>query len=336
MKNIGFFINSTIDKKKLDINHHNINTLFMNFNEIHVCDEKNKHAEELKKKNKKINNINYNFTNDFNLFQKINILFKTINDYSDINQITIILDDYIYLNNLKNYFDFVNQCSYDLISFTDSTEFFYHFQIYILTIKKNEIETFKKIINDFSLKKNDFNIIYLDFLKELVKQIKNKTAFCKTAYIESVEKKNIYLSDSEYYYYLLSREILPIIKIKFLNNLVRDYDNKEFVHKKIPIDFNIDIYRNYEDLKNYDDSFLMKHFLEHGQYECRKYKKSENILPNVLWEKLNKIKLVQYFDFPENFDFYSYKDKNPDLKKLNKLELKKHWINYGAFEDRLY
>lgn len=336
MTKIAFFINSTIDKKKLDINNHNINILFNNFDEIYVCDENNEYSAELKNKNKKIKNINYNFTNNFNMFQKIDILFKKINDFSNINQITIIIDDYIYLNNLHNYFDYVSKCSYDLISFTDSSELFYHLQINTLTIKKNEIERIKKIINDYSLKKNDFSIIYLDFLRELEKQFKNKSTFCKTAYIESVEKKNIYLSNSEYYYYLLSREILPIIKLKFLDTLVRDYDNKEFVHKKLPIDFNIDIYKNYDDLKKFDDNFLIKHFLEHGQYECRKYKKSENILPSILWEKLNKIKLVKYFDFPENFDFYSYKDKNDDLKKLNKLELKKHWINYGAFEDRLY
>jgi len=178
--------------------------------------------------------------------------------------------------------------------------------------------------------------VYLEFLKELVNQIKNRTAYCKTAYIESVEKKNIYLSNSEYYYYLLSREILPIIKVKFLENIVKDYDNKEVVHKKIPLDFDIDVYRSYEDLTNFDDDFLIKHFLEYGQFECRKYKKSENILPQVLWEKLNKVKLVKYFDFPENFDFYKYKEKNDDLQKKNKIELKKHWINYGVYEDRKF
>ena len=35
MTKIAFFINSTIDKKKLDINNHNINILFNNFDEIY-------------------------------------------------------------------------------------------------------------------------------------------------------------------------------------------------------------------------------------------------------------------------------------------------------------
>ena len=337
MKNIGFFINSTINQKYFDINYHNIQTLSNNFNEIYICDETNKYSEQLQKKTKNIRNlIKFENVDQFNNFQKMDILFKTIKD-ENINSITIILDDYIYLNNLNSYFEFVNKCSYDLISFTDSTELFYHLQINLFTIKKEQINTVKKIINDYSIKnKNDYAMMYLEFLKELVNQIKNKTAFCKTAYIESVEKKNIYLSNTEYYYYLLSREILPIIKVKFLENIVKEYDNKEVVHKKIPLDFDIDIYRSYEDLTNFEDDFLIKHFLEYGQFECRKYKKSENILPKVLWEKLNKVKLVKYFDFPENFDFYSYKEKNDDLRKLNKIELKKHWINYGVYEDRKY
>ena len=336
MKNIGFFINSTINKKLLDINYHNILLLSVNFTDIYVCDETNNYSEQLQKKVKNIRNLaNFESVNNFNSFQKIDILLKKL-DNNNINLITIIFDKYIYINNLNNYFDFVNKCSYDLISFTDSTELFYHLQINLFTIKKNNIEKFKKLINNFSIQKNEYAILYLDFLKELVNEIKNRTSYCKTAYIECVEKKNIYLLNNDYYYYLLNKEILPIIKIKLLDNLIKEYDNKEIVHKKIPNDFDISIYKSYEDLINFDDDFLMKHFIEYGQFECRKYKKSENILPLLLWKKLNKVKLVKYFDFPENFDFYNYKNKNDDLKKLNKIELKKHWINYGVYEDRKY
>ena len=78
------------------------------------------------------------------------------------------------------------------------------------------------------------------------------------------------------------------------------------------------------------------HFIEHGQFECRRFKNQETILPAILYNKLNKINLVNYFDFPENFDFFIYKNKNEDLKNLNKVDLKNHWINYGIYEDRIY
>ena len=338
MKNIVFFINSTINKKNLDINYHNIKITHNNFDEIYICDEKNDFSEELDLKTKNFRNKkDFLYFNKNNTFQKIDNVLKKVEDLKNIDSLTIILDDYIYLNNLQSYFDFAFTSSYDLISFTDSTEIFYHLQINLLTIKKVSINFFQNLIGEFSSKKlYDYNLLSLDFLKELTGKILNRTAYCKTAYIESVEKKNIYLSNSEYYYYLLSREILPIINVKFLENLVNEYDNKELVHKKIPLDFDIEVYRSYEDLNNFEDDFLKKHFLEHGQFECRKYKKSEMLLPKILWEKLNKVKLVKYFDFPENFDFYNYRDKNDDLKKLNKIDLKKHWINYGVYEDRKY
>ena len=31
-----------------------------------------------------------------------------------------------------------------------------------------------------------------------------------------------------------------------------------------------------------------------------------------------------------------YKEKNADLRNLNKLELKRHWIEYGVYEDRSF
>ena len=338
MKNIAFFINNTTNKKYLDINYNNIKNTHNNFDEVYICDEKNEYSETLDGKLKNIRNKkDFLYYDKNNTFQKIDNLIKKVENYKDIDSLTIILDDYIYLNNLQNYFDFTFTSNYDLVSFTDSTEIFYHLQINLLTIKKNSLNFFKNLIGDFSSKKlYDYNLLSLDFLKELTNKITNRTAYCKTAYIESVEKKNIYLSNSEYYYYLLSREILPIINVKFLENLVKEYDSKELVHKKIPLDFDIEVYRSYEDLTNFEDEFLKKHFLEHGQFECRKYKKSEMILPKILWEKLNKVKLIKYFDFPENFDFYSYRDKNDDLKKLNKIDLKKHWINYGVYEDSKY
>ena len=338
MKKIGFFINSTLNKKHVDINMHNIKITHNNFDEFYVIDEKNEFSDLLDCRIKGLRNRRiFKYVTGLNLFQKIDKLFSEI-ELKDTDSISLVLDDSIYVTNLKEYFDFCYKSNYDLISFTDSTEMFYHLQINILTIKKESIKFMKNLFNEFSKKKKtfDFNLLYLDFLKELTNKITNKTAFCKVAYIESIEKKNIYLTDSEHYYYLLDRNILPIINIKFLESLINDFDKKEFVHKKIPLDFDPEIYKQYDDLKNFDDEFLKKHFLEHGQFECRKYKKNEIILPKVVYSKLAKIKLIKYFDFPEDFDFYAYKDKNDDLKKLNKLDLKRHWINYGVYEDRKY
>lgn len=336
MTNIGVFINNTCNKKQLEINFHNIKTLSVHFDKIFIVDEKNDFSELL---NNRINSLpnffNMLFKEKLNIFQKINELFKQLDD--DFKIITIINDNFIYLNTLNNYFDFIENSNYGIISYTDSSEIFYHLQINILSIKKEEFHKFKNLIEDFSTKPfNDFNLHNLEYLKEINSLFNNKGIFCKTAYIESIFKKNIYLCNNDHYYFLLENNILPIIDIKLLENLDNEYDNKDFVFKKIPNDFDINIYKSYDDLNEYDEDFLKMHFIEHGQFECRKYKKHETILPCILYNKLNKIKLVKYFDFPESFDFYIYKNKNEDLQKLNKLDLKNHWLNYGAYEDRIY
>ena len=335
MKKIGFFINNTNNKKYLDINYHNIKILNSNFDEFYVVDEETEFSLVLEDRTKKLRKKSEYFFAEGNNFKKINFLLNKL-EIDDLDSLTVIFDEYIYINSIQDYFKFCDNSNYDLISFTDSSELFYHLQVNILYIKNKSFNLYKKIINDFSSKKQDYNLLYIDFLKELQLKIDNRACYCKIAYIESNEKKNIFLTSSEYYFYLLSRELLPIINVKYLESLVNDFDNKEFVHKKLPLDFDIDIYRSYDDLKTFDDEFLKKHFVEHGQFECRKYKKSELILPKVLYDKLNKIRLIKYFDFPTDFDFYSYRDKNDDLKKLNKLDLKKHWINYGVYEDRKY
>ena len=45
MKKIGFFINSTLNKKHVDINMHNIKIIHNNFDEFYVIDEKNEFSE---------------------------------------------------------------------------------------------------------------------------------------------------------------------------------------------------------------------------------------------------------------------------------------------------
>ena len=56
----------------------------------------------------------------------------------------------------------------------------------------------------------------------------------------------------------------------------------------------------------------------------------------------NKYKLISlpediYFmdHIPVKFDFNIYKYKNEDLNTLNKLQLKKHWFEYGIYEKRV-
>ena len=335
MVNIGVFINNTNHKKKLEVNFHNIQLLCTHFDLFYVVDEENDYTEMLHNRVKEVKGFREFHRMKGNMFQKINIITDKIKEES-FDFCTIILDNYIYTANIDSYMNYVKNSNYEWVSFTDSTEVFYHVQVNLCSIHKNIFHVFDNIIKDFHVKEHDFHTIYLEFLKEITNTFVKKGVYCKTAYIESVYKKNIYTSNNDHYYFLLEKDILPIIDIQLLDNINCEYDCQDFVFKKLPYDFDLNIYKLYPDLNKLEDEFLKTHFIEHGQFECRKYKEIEIILNTLLYNKLNKIKLIKYFDFPETFDFFKYKEKNADLRNLNKLELKRHWIEYGVYEDRSF
>ena len=339
MDKIGIFINNTINKKNIEINYHNLLTLYNKFDKVYISDNNNKHSKSLKEKFNDLDHIiQYELNEGFNLFNKINIILKDFNFKNDYH-ITLITDEYIYLNDLEHYFNFVNKSKYDIISYTDSTEIYYHIQFNIFTIKHNLFNLFYDLLKKYIQLSNEntkFNHLFIDFLKELVMLSNKKGIFCKVAYLDSIFKKNIYLSNSNHYHYLINNNILPIISVKYLDNFNQNYDKQNFVFKEIPLDFDYNIYKKYSDLKDLNNNEIIKHFINFGQFECRKYKSKEIILPENIYNLLNNINLVKYFDFPEYFDFHYYKKLNPDLNDLNKLDLKKHWFNFGVYENREY
>ena len=332
-KNIGVFLNNTSTENDLLINYNNYIQLKYNFDLIIVIDINNKYSLKFKKKLEKEKEKNIEFI----IYESTNILEKIIYLKSNLqnnNSITFIQDKYIYVDKLKNYFNHTLNTKYDLYSFTDSTEEIYHLQLYLFTIKKKIFDDFINIcIKHVEEYKKSYSLNFLQSIGEL---FKNKSVFIKVAYLDTIYNKNILLSDNKFYYELFENNVLPIIDINLLYKYLKKYDNQKLTFTTIPDDFNIDIYKKYDDLNNLSEEKLKNHFLKNGQFECRKYKKYEYILPYILYKKLKNNKLLKYFDFPPDFDMYYYKKLNDDIKIFNKLQLKKHWFEYGINEKRYY
>ena len=333
-KNIGVFLNNTSTENDLLINYNNYIQLKSNFDSIIIIDINNKYSLKLKKKIEK-EKIEKEKNTNFIIYESIYILEKIIylkNNLKNNNSITFIQDKYMYLDKLKTYFNHTLNTEYDLYSFTDSTEEFYHIQLYLFTIKKKIFDNFIDIcIKHTEEHKNSYN---LNFLQSINKSFENKSVFIKVAYLDTIYNKNILLSDNKFYYNLFENNILPIIDVNLLYKYLKNYDRQKLIFTNIPDDFNIDIYKKYDDLNNLSEEQLKKHFLENGQFECRKYKKYEYILPYILYKKLKNNNLLKYFDFPVDFDMFYYKKLNKDIKKFNKIQLKKHWFEYGINEKR--
>ena len=238
MKNLGVFINNTDSELKLKVNLHNFNVLKDNFTKIIIIDLENVYSEKLKSlviaHNHKLSNDYYKKDNIISNIVKIK---NIILEIKNIDYITFIDDNYIYINNLKNYFDYVSEHNYDLCSFSDSTENYYHYEYYLFSIKYNFIRSFT----------NDLN--------ELDKIFNKKISFLKIAYIPINIEKNIFYNE-ELYKNLLDIELLPIIDINLLLNIKNIF--KISVYNSIPDNFDSNIYRSHSDLKDLSDlSFLI-------------------------------------------------------------------------------
>lgn len=359
---LGIFLNNTTDESNFLINYRNYKNIRNNFDLIFIVDIENKFAIKLKNKinllldkeneilmnkNKinaenptkivpKENQINFfTFDSDDFIEKIIYLQSKIIN--KKFESITFIQDHYLYVSNLENYFQHVYNSNYDFYCYTDSSELFYHLQLYIFTIKQNIFEKFiNSCLNYFkNNKKNDLHSYILNFLKYITETFINRSVFVKVAYIDIIYDKNILLIDHNFYYELLENNILPIIDVNLLNKYIKQYDNQKLTVKKIPNDFNPSIYKEYDDLKEKSEEELKKHYLNHGQFECRKYKLNNFIQPLIIHKLLEKNNLLKYFDFPTNFDLYAYKKYNDDIKTFNKIQLKKHWFEFGLNENRV-
>ena len=260
MNNLGIFINRTDSNLKLNINEHNYNILHNNFDSVIISDIESVFSNNLKKKinNHKIHKYIRNEEKEYlsklkNIVDKL----KDIN-YDNINYITFILDDYIYLNNLIEYFNYINDHELDFYSFSDSTDNIYHYELYTISVKSTRIHNFIEYISS-----GDCDNIY-----SIDKIFIKKMPFLKIAYIPGNIDKNIFFND-EIYKELLNVDLLPIININKLLKIKNSY--KYLIFNDIPENFDMTIYRSHEDLKNLSDDNLNNNFLNYGQFEFRRY-----------------------------------------------------------------
>jgi hypothetical protein len=342
--NLGIFLNYTNSEVKYNINLNNYNNLKDNFKCIIVVDEDNEISDKLLENIKEmvnnskkdlINNtindtihIKYNSSNKYLDIEKIIFTLKD-RDCSSYNNIVFISDSHIYLNSLKDYFDYINNYNIDLCSYNDSSENEYHCQLYLFSIKSKCINNF---LNFIELEKDNPKFIY-KFPKIFEKSI----PFLKIAYIQDNSYKNIFYNKNLYKYFV-KNDILPVIDLVLLNDYTNTYNYSTF--EILPNNFDLEIYKSNEDLKNFSDNFLYNHFLEYGQFEFRKYSDDEDninfILPSFIREKLKENNLLQFYDVPDDFNLYSYKKKYKDLEDLDENRLIMHWIKYGYYEKRSY
>lgn len=330
---LGVFINNTINETKREVNYNNYKQLKKNFFHCIIIDNINDSANLLKSDITKENandNVSYFQIYNDNYLEKISISIEKADKFSYSN-LVFIEDNYIYCNSLQNYFNYINSHKIlNICSYTDSSEIEYHLQIFMLSVNFNIINKFKKFLNEK-------NFVYNDVMYNLLKIFNNSYSYLKIAYNESNINKNIFLNNDYLYKILMDNNELPIISIQKIKEYQTNIDDR-IILKDLPENFDVEIYREYNDLYNYSDEFLKKHFINFGQYEKRRYSDEcyFSILPLFIRKYLNSCNLLELFDFPEKFDLLVYREYNKDLNNFNIYDLFNHWVQFGRYENRIY
>lgn len=334
MNHLGIFINNTNSEIKLNVSLNNFQKLKKNFTDIIIYDNDTSLSNDLKNKITENNTIHKYILNnngqsdnsDFNLDKLFSVLSVVKTNY---HYITVINDNYIYIDSLEEYFYYIFRHNLDFYSYTDSSEFFYHYQLNLFSFKGYMIEN---ILN--YIKKYDKNNVKNNILKDFINVFDLKMPFIKTAFIDCNYERNVHYND-KYVEFLLKNKNLKILNIDYINKLRKT--NKKTVYVAIPDYFDINIYRNHNDLVSFDNNFLIDHFLNNGQYEVRDYRINNFLLPPYIREFLQKCNnLIEHFDVPNDFSLYNYIEKNKELQSMGYYDLMNHYVDIGKKEGKMY
>jgi hypothetical protein len=359
-EHLGIFLNNTTSILKKSVNLNNFIKLSNDFAKFIIIDVNNEFSQLLKndideyinignnKANNKVNTNNvivqYLLDNelydpsDFDI-KKIKMIINKPELLKCANYSTFIHDKYIYTDSIKNYLTYISSHSLDFSSFVDSfnNKYEYKYETFIFTIK-NINENINKMDNILNYIDNSshFNI------NKIHENFSITMPYLKVAYLYKNSDRfdgNFFFNDI--YEILFIQGKLPIVSIDKLLFLKNNYKYIYGFFTHIPDNFDINIYReSVPELINSTDNAIEQNFINQGQFLFKRYSKYKNyinyILPDYLRNVLLNIELLYFFDVPDNFNIYKYKEKNGDLNNLNESDLVLHWINYGCNENRIY
>jgi hypothetical protein len=274
-------------------------------NKFYKCEFEDNYVNH---KNIKYNYCDFinNFFNEKNfdeLFE--NVLIKKITNISNYNVKTIFL---IHIGDLEkgNYIlKKINKLENILILIStiidiDLSLLNKNYIIYKTKNLGNDLIGSIKIYNDYK------DIIHNQFIVKLQTKSDDKIFYELTDYlinnhneiINIMEKNNFYkvctknkcvsIKDNTYYY--------NVVNDSFCRKILMQKDNN-LMQKEIPDDFDAKTYQEYHnDLNNLNEQQLINHYINHGKYENRVYKKNDNYFCAMSFFIIEKKKLNENLD----------------------------------------
>jgi len=332
--------NHTCNNIKYNISLNNISLIKKYIKDIIIIDSKNEsYAEDLHfefKDDIKIINFLFTENNCYYHFGKWIFALENIN-YKNYDYILFLNDSIILTENINDFLNYIKNVinNVNIYAYNDSNQIQYHYKSYCFLLN---IYIINKFMNFFYNRKNlivDLDSLICNIELYLHTIDDNKDCFFKISNDYNMSK-NIYYENEILYQYLLSKNIFGIIEIKKIYDIQKEY--KITIYGNNIENFDYDFYKTYyDDMNNLSDNELLNHFIEYGQYEGRRCNNNCNtFLPDYYKEKLDTLKLLYFFDIPNDFDIYYYKKYNDDIKYFSHINTKLHYIEYGYYEGRIY
>jgi hypothetical protein len=140
-------------------------------------------------------------------------------DLNKFNNIIFINDSILISNYIDFYFNLVIEKNNDLYGYNDSTETEkYHYQSYLFSIKTSAINKLIEYYNNVKNNLNSWSDLITIMELNLIKLYDNHDCFLKIGYLKNHFGKNINFSNDFLFNKLLKYDLLPIFKIKRINN----------------------------------------------------------------------------------------------------------------------
>jgi hypothetical protein len=324
-KILAIFSNHTYDIIKYNVTLNNLSYILPHVTDAIIIDSINEeYALKLKTDlihESKIKNFYFVKNNTIYLdFGKWIYVLEQTHNLNEYDYILFINDSIIITYDMFKYFEYLNNSTekINIYGYNDSSQIQYHYQSYLFMFKTDIIP---KFIEFYEIKKpliHDINTLIQNMELNFYSIDEFHDVFIKIGKEENI-KKNIFWENDKLYEYLLTNNILCLIKLKRIFDIQKDYNYEYFHH--IPLNFNHSFYREtYSDVSKLTNNDLEKHFLKIGQYEGRyfTYNSIKPLLPDFLRSVLKKINMLEFFDISENYDLFSIKKINNNKGKKNK------------------
>ena len=141
-------------------------------------------------------------------------------DVDEYKFVTFINDSILIHNDIRHFFDYTRYKNVDFFGYNDSNEMCYHYQSYLFSIKREYIDKFKIMFNDYKNLINNYNDVVKYYELNMMEYFLSKDCFLKLTDISYLNNKNIFFNNDNIYLKLRKNGLLPFTKLKRITDLL--------------------------------------------------------------------------------------------------------------------